>query len=225
MKTTKGVIYILTNPSFPNYVKIGYAHDLEKRLKQLNHSEAIPFAFRAFAKYEVDRELTDKQLHKLIDSLNPDLRAIENFDGKKREREFYAMEAEDAYALLECIAKISGTIDRLHRVQPTGHEIEDEKLADEVKENARRGPFSFSQCGIKPGEKIVYNDDKTIQPIVVDDRRIEYNGVTTSLSALAQQLKGFSHPTQGTLHFSYKGTALDAIRKAMEKIQEITKDS
>ena len=26
----EGVIYILTNPSFPDYVKIGYADDVEK---------------------------------------------------------------------------------------------------------------------------------------------------------------------------------------------------
>jgi len=45
----KGVIYILTNPSFPEYVKIGYAKNLEQRLKQLNNSAAIPFAFRAYA--------------------------------------------------------------------------------------------------------------------------------------------------------------------------------
>ena len=73
----------MTNPSFPDYVKIGYAHDLEKRLNQLNRSETIPFAFRAYAIYEVESELTDKKLHKLIDSLNPDLRTIETFDGKK----------------------------------------------------------------------------------------------------------------------------------------------
>ena len=42
----KGVIYILTNPSFPEYVKIGYADDINKRLNQLNRSECIPFAFR-----------------------------------------------------------------------------------------------------------------------------------------------------------------------------------
>lgn len=34
-----GVIYILTNPSFPEYVKIGYADDIDKRLQQLNRSE------------------------------------------------------------------------------------------------------------------------------------------------------------------------------------------
>lgn len=31
-----GVIYILTTPSFPEYVKIGYADDIDKRLQQLN---------------------------------------------------------------------------------------------------------------------------------------------------------------------------------------------
>ena len=56
----KGVIYILTNPAFPQYVKIGYAQDLEKRLKQLNRSETIPYAFRAYAVYDVESELTDK---------------------------------------------------------------------------------------------------------------------------------------------------------------------
>jgi hypothetical protein len=29
----KGVIYILTNPSFPEYVKIGYADDVKKKLR------------------------------------------------------------------------------------------------------------------------------------------------------------------------------------------------
>ena len=81
---SKGVIYILTNPSFPDYVKIGYAKDLEKRMKQLNRSETIPFAFRAYAVYEVESNLTDLVLHDLIDKLNPDLRSIENFDGKER---------------------------------------------------------------------------------------------------------------------------------------------
>ena len=33
MENTQGVIYILTNPSFTNYVKIGYAYDVNKRLK------------------------------------------------------------------------------------------------------------------------------------------------------------------------------------------------
>ena len=45
MEKSQGVIYILANPSFPDYVKIGYADDVNKRLKELNRSECIPFAF------------------------------------------------------------------------------------------------------------------------------------------------------------------------------------
>lgn len=37
----KGVIYILTNPSFPEYVKIGYADDIDKRLVNVCADEKI----------------------------------------------------------------------------------------------------------------------------------------------------------------------------------------
>ena len=212
-----GCIYILTNPSFPEYVKIGYASNLENRLKQLNRSETIPFAFRAFAIYEVEKALTDKELHKLIDKLNPDLRTIETFDGKERVKEFYAMSAEDAYGLLECIAKISGTTDRLKKMKPEGHEIEDEKTAEEIKETARRGPFNFSECGIPSGSELVFVDDAQIKVKVVDDRHIEYNGEITSLSALAQRIKGYNHPVQGTLWFKYNGEILSELRDRLGK--------
>ena len=33
MEDKTGVIYILTNSSFPDYVKIGYADDVNRRLK------------------------------------------------------------------------------------------------------------------------------------------------------------------------------------------------
>ena len=214
----KGVIYILTNPSFPDYIKIGYARDLEKRLKQLNRSGTIPFAFRAYAVYEVDSELTDKELHKLIDALNPDLRTIETFDGKERVKEFYAMSAEDAYALLECIAKISGTTSSLKRMKPEGHEILDEQIAEEVRTAARRGPFRFSECEIPVGAMIEFVEDPSIRAKVIDDRRIEYQGETTSVSALAQRIKAFDHPVQGTLWFTYQGKRLIDIREEREKL-------
>ena len=100
-----GVIYILTNPSFPEYVKIGYADNIDKRLQQLNRSECIPFAFRVYATYEVNSRLSDLKIHSIIDKLNPNLRSIENFNGKQRVREFYAMSPEDAYSILEAICK------------------------------------------------------------------------------------------------------------------------
>lgn len=212
----KGVIYIPTNPSFPDYVKIGFAKDLEKRMGQLNRSETIPFAFRAYAVYEVESNLTDLVLHDLIDKLNPDLRSIENFDGKERKREFYAMTPEDAYALLECIAKISGTEDRLKKMAPEGHEILDEETAREVAKEAKRGRFKFSKYEIPVGAIIKYINDPSIEATVVDDRHISYKGVTTSTSALAQELLESDYPVQGTAYFTYEGEKLTDRRDRME---------
>ena len=68
-----------------------YAKDVKQRLDVLNSSSAVPFAFRIYATYEVDSELSDKKLHSILDKLDPELRSKEEIDGKKRVREFYAM--------------------------------------------------------------------------------------------------------------------------------------
>ena len=216
---TKGVIYVLTNPAFPEYVKIGYADNLERRLGELNRSEALPFAFRVYAIYEVSERLTDKKLHDLIDTLNPDLRSVENFDGKERKREFYSMSKEDAYLLPECIAEISGTRANLKRMKPTGHEVLDEQIAEENKENAKKPPFRFSMVGIKPGDKVIFTKDKNVVATVVDDRHIEYNGETTSLSGLAEKLL-HKLSLQGTLYFTFNGKTLNDLRAEMENIHD-----
>ena len=130
----KGVIYIFTNPSFPEYVKIGYADDVNERLDILNSSTAVPFAFRVYATYEVDHKLEDKKVHKIIDTINPELRSVENVNGKIRKREFFQMSKEQAYTLLECIAEISGTKDRLHLIKATENDIKEEKEANEIRE-------------------------------------------------------------------------------------------
>ena len=68
MENKDGVIYILTNPSFPKYVKIGYSDNVNKRLEELNRSECIPFAFRLYAYYKVENRLSDKKVHELMNN-------------------------------------------------------------------------------------------------------------------------------------------------------------
>ena len=46
MADTGGYIYVLINPSFPEFIKIGYADNVDTRVAQLNRSECTPFAFK-----------------------------------------------------------------------------------------------------------------------------------------------------------------------------------
>lgn len=215
MSEIKGVIYILTNPSFPEYVKIGYAKDIEQRLLQLNRSETIPFAFRVYATYDVVTPLSDLILHDLIDGLNPDLRAIETFNGKKRTREFYEMTPEYAYNILSSIAKLSGTESRLKRIKPEGHEVEDIKMAEEAEKAYRRGPFTFSSVGINPGEIISFVPDLNIKATVVDEKHIRIGETVTSLSGAAKSIL-HKNALQGPKYWSYNGRILDDIRTEKE---------
>ena len=212
-----GVIYILTNPSFPEYVKIGYADDVDKRLAQLNRSECIPFAFRVYATYDVSSRLSDLKIHEIIDRLNPDLRSIESFEGRKRVREFYAMSPEDAFELLRAIAEINGMENKLKLVTPNKEEKQAEKLAEEI--SSRNENFSFVKCNIPVGAELEYIHDTNIKCYVVDDRKIKYNGQIMYLTGLAKLLLNTTKAINGTLHFQYKGKPLAEYYNMYQKKQ------
>ena len=219
MSENTGYIYILTNPSFPQYVKIGYADDVEKRLTQLNRSECIPFAFRVYAIYEVQSRLSDTKVHAIIDKLNPNLRSIDNFKGQKRVREFYAMSPEDAYSILEAIAEINGQSDKLRKIAMTAEEQAAEETAEEVEaeHKERLSPFAFSKCDIQPGEYIEWYDDPQQTFKVLDDKTVEYKGKPFSLSGLAALMLGkeSSAGIAGPRYFKYHGEWLNDIRRRL----------
>ena len=210
MEESKGVIYILTNPSFKEYVKIGYADDIEKRLQQLNRSECIPFAFRVYATYEVDSRLSDLKIHSIIDKLNPNLRSIDNFNGQKRVREFYAMSPEDAYSILEAIAEIHNRTDKLKLIEPDAAAQSDESIAEEIQTETRiRGAnFTFSEWEIPVGAVLEYYKNPDIKCTVVDDRKVEYEGEIMFLTSVAKKITGKQSGIAGPRYFKYKGTEL-----------------
>ena len=215
-----GVIYILTNPSFPEYVKIGYADDIDSRLNQLNRSECIPFAFRGYATYEVSNRLVDLKLHNLIDQLNPTLRSIETFNGKQRKREFYAMSPEEAYALLEAIAQIHGYSNRLKLWDMDDAQLKEEATAQEIESQKRSPNFTFDECLIPNGAVLVNTDNPEVTCKVVDRRRVEYCGEIMSTTTLARLVSGKSYYRNGPRflyeHFTYKGARLDDIKGRTE---------
>lgn len=113
MKNYKNVIYILTNPLYAGYIKIGYASDLQQRLSSLN--TGMLRNFEAYAVYETNVKNADKSFHAIIDDLAPIVRARVINGQRVQDKEFFKLEPEQAYDLLKHIAVMTGTENRLHK--------------------------------------------------------------------------------------------------------------
>ena len=181
----------MTNSALKDMVKIGFATDVEGRRRQLS-TTALPYEYEVYATYETSGNLEDKKLHKMIDNLNPDLRVTSN-------REFFLMSPQEAYELLEAIATISGTKDKLKKV----------KVVDTKKQKVRRPPVNFAKCGIPIGAELVFVEDPSVIVTVVSDRKVQYNEEITSLSAISDRIKGYS--TSGPSYFTYNGKKISDI--------------
>lgn len=155
----KGYIYIMTNPGLPNMVKIGYTNNLEERRRQL--STSLPTDFEVYATYETSVKLADKQLHSLIENLNPKLRIA-------KDREFFALSPEKAYQLLQAIATISDSRGKLWK--------------------ANRPAINFAKCGIPVGAELVHVERPTTKSIVANERQVLYDGALCSLTDAAYDL-------------------------------------
>ena len=219
----KGYIYILKNPSFPDYVKIGYADDVEERVRQLNASECTPFAFRVYATYEVNERLMDKKIHSIIDKLNPKLRSIDEYNGQKRVREFYAMSAEDAYDIFHAMAEINDCAWKLKKWDFSEDSRREESIAEGLAEEAgyykkeRSKNFKFSELNLSAGAVLEYIDNSEIKCTIIDDRRIEYNGEIMYITPFMRLVTGINYLTQGPkymcLKFTYNGVLLEELEK------------
>ena len=184
---SKGYIYILTNPSFAghDWVKIGYAKDVEKRRKELS-TTALPYEYEEYAKYELPDGVTlaDKAVHNIIQQLNPEIRLNDK-------REFFDMTPEDAYNLLNCIAKINGT-----KMIPGPDRLEYEKtIATKTKDSHAKYPkmdWLMQQGIIKAGDDIyVINHPEDIAS-VIDANTVEFNGEKMSFNQFGCKVTGWS---------------------------------
>lgn len=220
-ETYAGDIYILVNPAFSNLVKIGYADDVEVRVRALNSNSGLPDPYHVFATYRVKKRLEDLTLHRLIDTLDPTLRHARN-------REFYDMDAEKAYGILATIAEINGNEDLLVKnplrdaffdgfpCDGSGHDAgrEESYIIASSKKIRRQPPFNFHEFGISDGELIEFFDARTgvsrpdIVARVAGGRSIVIDGETTSVSAAARSVLGLRRSPRGTEYWTWNGRRL-----------------
>ncbi len=191
------IVYILTNESMPEYIKIGFTHgDVTERMKQLDRT-GTPLPFEVYYAAVVENaEKEEKWLH----SIFADRRARDN-------REFFKMNPEYAALALKKVQIQEERID-------SGLTKEQEKEVDEVKE--RRSRFHFDQYGIPVGSKLTFTRDANIVAEVIENDKIKIGDKVNSLSTFAMELLGYQRRPQGTLYFEFEDEILDDRRRRMD---------
>ena len=199
------IIYILTNQSMPDTIKIGITDNLERRIKELDNT-SMPLPFECYYAVEVeDASKIEKKIHEGLD----DARIRDN-------REFFNTTPEQAKSILE-IAEIMGGKD----VTPKGDIVEtaQDKQALEKSRKIRKR-FNFEMINIQPGTILNFVKDTTITCEVHDDRKVKFRDKITSLSDAADIVlreMGYDwSAAQGPIWWSYQGKSLSELRRERE---------
>ena len=201
-----GIVYIFTNPCL-DWIKIGSTRkdNIQNRLNQLNSSTAIPLRFRVYATLEVTNpEIVEKGIHDLLDSIHPELRAIdESPNGKKRVREFFRISPEKAYIVFKVIAEVMGISNKLILHTLT----EEQQREEEIATQRYRSRTTFRELQIKPNTELLFLKDESIRCTTHDDdNKVLYNGEITTLSNITKNI--LKESTNGYKLFLYNGETL-----------------
>lgn len=192
------IVYILTNESMPDYIKIGITgRELISRMKELDGT-SVPLPFEVYyAAIVEDAAKEEDWLH----SIFADRRARPN-------REFFKMNPEYAALALKRIAISEVKIES--KLTP-----EQEAEIDKVKE--KRSRFHFAEFGIPIGSKLTFTRDSKIIATVAENDKIEINGKKDYMSNFARDLLGYKRRPQGTLYFMFEDEILADRRIRLEE--------
>jgi hypothetical protein len=191
------VVYVLTNPAMPGFVKIGKTllDDVGQRLAQL-YTTGVPFPFElVFACKVPNADEVEKALHRAFapNRVNP-------------RREFFNIEADQAIAIL-----------RLLHVQDATSEIANmpTNIANEEREagkqyRARRPNLNFHEMGIPDGSTLHFTEgDATVT--VSSERKVCLDGEEMSLTAATRQLLSLDYSVAPVSYWTYDGKSLRII--------------
>jgi hypothetical protein len=163
---SKGIVYVLVNEAFDNFVKIGKTINLEQRLKQLDNT-SVPLPFRCVYAIEVSDM---DQIEKLAHAAFADHRVRSN-------REFFEINQQRVISALQ----MTGGIE----VTPKGDIAADD---DGLKALGSRKPkrrAKLSDAKLNIGDVLSFTRDESIQAIVINEKQVEFRGKETSVSGAA----------------------------------------
>lgn len=101
------VVYLLSNESIPEWIKIGRTNEIDRRLKEL-YSTSVPLPFKVEETIRTnsldESKILERSIHSIIDTINPSLR-------KKTEaskREFFKLSVDEGKSIFGLLSQIMG---------------------------------------------------------------------------------------------------------------------
>ena len=233
MNNYKNCIYVLTNPLYAGYVKIGYATDLNARLASLN--TGMLQNFKVYCVYQTDVKNSDLEFHKIITDLVPILRAKVVNGQKIQDKEFFKFEPEQVYVLFLHIAKMTNTEDKLHKIQ---EENKEKSSTIQKKQKHTPQPKSY-QIGINTykfiswKESLVNHCEKIIETVGFDEFKSKVLNLKLSerkskrkiFAETEEEMRGFDFYKfkEGELYLLTNYSA-ECIKKINESLNEMFPD-
>ena len=198
-----GIVYVLTNPAMPGYVKIGKTRNLPSRLKNLDKTN-LPLPFKCVYAIEVGHYDRIEQLAHLAFS----------HARSRSTREFFEIDEQQVISAL----MISGG----KEVTPGKDTAEDqESLFALEKAIERRSRFKFSMIDLKKGDVISYIKMPGVFATVQSETTIMFEGDEVSIFQATMSLLNrqgiFWKSVQGQQYWDYEGETLSQRRRRMEE--------
>lgn len=205
-----GIVYVLSNRAMPGLVKIGMTTrpELDTRLKEL-YTTGVPVPFDVEYACEVkasDCNKIEKALHTAFDPQRVNIN-----------REFFQIKKEQAIAILELFNQKDVTTEVSDEMD---NDLDAGDIASKQKATKHRPPLNFIQMGIPIGSILTYNADPKITVTVISEKKVEYMGEETSLTAVTSKLLESKYAVQPTPKWSYNGQNLSSIYDATYPIED-----
>ena len=203
----KGFVYILKDSHFKRGVKIGRAHDVDKRMRPM--LTANPW-LSVYIKVETSKwKELEKAVHNVI-KLVAKTKQVKN-------SEFYLIEPEKAKKIMLEFAPLFDKDDfAIYLGDGTAvcAPRKEREACAKARHSGKSKSVGLSALGIKPNDKLVFIPTG-LTVAVVDDKTIEYKGKRYSLSGFTKEFiphRNASGAYQGPKYFSYKGKPLLKLR-------------
>jgi hypothetical protein len=201
--TQPTIIYILTNPAMPGYVKIGQTGNLQKRLSSLDNT-SLPLPFECYFAMEVQ---SSQNVERLLHDTFANQRV-------RKSREFFEIDPERVVSALRLTDGEEVTLD-----DQSDLDSEAKEAIEKTKD--RRSPFSFKMIGISEGATLSFYKEEAITCQVLGNNKILFEGQIMSLSASALlicQRMGFQWKTvAGPTCWMFEGETLRERRLRLEE--------